>query len=63
MSNTCKTPLSGGNPAYYNIVFDVSRYVHVVTIVGNKHNNFTQSKNWFVTVGDKIGPEIVQNNV
>jgi hypothetical protein len=26
-------PVSG-NPAYYNIVFDVERYIHTITVVG-----------------------------
>jgi hypothetical protein len=45
-------PLNGGNPAYYNIVFDVSRYIHAVTIVGTAYLDFARSKNWYVTVGD-----------
>ena len=33
MTDSCKMPVSG-NPAYYNIVFGVSRYIHTVTVVG-----------------------------
>ena len=43
-------PVSG-NPAFYNIVFDVERFVHTVTVVGNSDSNFRESLNWYVTVG------------
>jgi hypothetical protein len=47
-------PVSG-NPAYYNIVFDVERYVHAVTLVGNYYEDFTDSRNWFINVGSQTG--------
>jgi hypothetical protein len=56
-------PLNGNNPAYYNIVFDVARFVHGVTLVGTSYGDFNESKNWIVTVGDKTGTQITQNNV
>jgi len=54
-------PLNGGNPAYYNIVFDVERYVHSVTLVGNPDQDFAESKNWFVNVGTETGSSIILN--
>lgn len=45
-------PLNGGNPAYYNIVFAVSRYVHSITLLGDEYYDFFYSKNWHVTVGE-----------
>ncbi len=45
----------GGNPAYYNIVFDVERYVHTVTLVGNSDSDFNESRNWFIKVGPETG--------
>ena len=37
--------------SFFNIVFDVKRYVHTVTVVGNSYEDFSYSKEWFVTVG------------
>jgi hypothetical protein len=55
----------GNDPLnYFNIVFDVQRYVHAVTIVGDgnsTHPEFGQvyaffwSENWVVTVGHQTG--------
>ena len=50
----CKMPRKG-TPAYFNIVFDVSRYIHNVTLVGNPSSDYRESKNWFVTVGSQTG--------
>jgi hypothetical protein len=50
-----------GFPAYYNIVFDVERYVHTVTVVGNMFEDFLRARNWFVTVGSATGASITGN--
>jgi hypothetical protein len=52
---------TNANPAYFNIVFDVSRYIHNVTLVGNPASDYGESKNWFVTVGSQTGALIYQN--
>jgi hypothetical protein len=38
-SDMCKYPV-GGTPAYFNFVFDVPRYVHAVTLIGNPLSDF-----------------------
>ena len=48
-------PLVGGTstaPAFYEMAFDKTRFVQVVTVIGNVYNSFAESKNWFVTVGE-----------
>ena len=48
--------------SYFNIVFDVERYVHAVTVVGAYvGGSFFYSENWFVTVGDLTGASITLN--
>ena len=42
-TNVCAMPLNGNNPAYYNIVFDVTRFVHGVTLVGTVYLDFDES--------------------
>ena len=58
----CKMPVEG-TPAYYNIVFNVQRFVHAVTIIGDGDSNFYFSENWFVTLGSQTGSLITQNAV
>ncbi len=62
LSYMCKMHVAG-TPAYYNIVFDVPRFVHAVTLVGNSYDDFSESQNWFVTLGSNTGPSIPQNTV
>ena len=62
LSYACKMTVSG-TPAYYNIIFDVPRFVHAVTLVGNPAHDFGESKNWFVTLGSNTGPSIIQNTI
>jgi hypothetical protein len=44
-----------GTPAYYNIVFNVTRFVHAVTLIGDYTSDFSRAKNWFVTLGSQTG--------
>jgi enolase len=37
------------------MVFDVDRYVHTVTLVGNNYDNYIESQNWVVIVGTISG--------
>ncbi len=37
--------------SFFNILFDVERYVHTVTVVGNSYEDFSSSEEWIVTVG------------
>jgi hypothetical protein len=53
-SSKCKMPV-GGTPAYYNIVFNVTRFVHAVTLVGDFTSDFAKSREWFVTLGSETG--------
>jgi hypothetical protein len=52
-----------GNPAYYNIVFDQTRFVHAVILIGNIDLDYRESKNWFVSVGSNTGSLVTQNTV
>ena len=62
LSGMCKYPV-GGTPAYFNFVFDVPRFVHAVTLIGNPLSDFNESRNWFVTLGSSTGALITQNTV
>ena len=53
-SSICKMPV-GGTPAYYNVVFNVTRFVHSVTLIGDYSSDFSGSKNWTVTLGSQTG--------
>jgi hypothetical protein len=46
----CKMPVNG-TTAYFNIVFNVPRYVHAVTLIGNPYSDFNEARNWFITLG------------
>jgi hypothetical protein len=52
-----------GTPPYYNIVFDVARYVHAVTLIGHAYGDFFESINWVVTLGNATGASITQNTI
>ena len=54
---SCSFILDGATP-YYNIVFDVPRFVHVVTIVGHGAYDFVESMNWVLTLGNATGVSI-----
>ncbi len=49
--------------SFFNIVFDVERYVHAVTVVGNSYEDFSSSENWIVTVGLATGDSITGNTL
>jgi hypothetical protein len=55
-------PVSG-NPAYYNIVFDTTRFIHAVILIGNSKSSYLESMNWFVSVGSSSGSLVTQNTV
>ena len=50
----CKMVVTGALP-YFNIVFDVQRYIHAVTIVGDVDSDWVKSKNWKLTIGNLTG--------
>ena len=41
-------------PAFYQMSFDQQRFIVAVLIFGSYNGNFEDSKNWKVTVGNKI---------
>jgi hypothetical protein len=51
MTDVCKMVVTGALP-YFNIVFDVQRYIHAVTIVGNVYSDWVESKNWKLSIGN-----------
>ena len=62
LSAMCKYPAEG-TPAYFNFVFDVPRFVHAVTLIGNPLSDFRETKEWFVTLGSLTGASITSNTV
>jgi hypothetical protein len=62
LSGMCKYPAEG-TPAYFNFVFNVPRYVHAVTLIGNPGSDFYETRNWFVTLGSLTGASITSNTV
>lgn len=43
--------------------FNATRFVQVITLIGNSKNNYDESKNWYVTVGINAGASITKNTL
>jgi len=52
------TIYSNGPNLTYEVRFSADRHVHAVVIYGNPINDFTESKDWKVTVGTLTGSSV-----
>ena len=54
VENFCQESLTGNSPAFYQIIFDKLRFIKAVLIIGSSNNNFNDSMNWKVAVGNSL---------
>ena len=41
--------------------FENPRFIQTVTLIGNAESEFANSKDWFLSVGDATGPDVIFN--